>query len=107
MQARRGRTRRRSGAETHAALRKGSPKLPAIGPAGIHQVGLQNPIPGLQEIRVGRREVHPVSNQLQDEVVANRVSALMDEGGARLPQSDAPNFTHVVDLVGRAAYDRI
>ena len=56
-------------------------------------------IPGLQEVRVHRAEFHPVCDDLKHQTISDSKPVLGDEQGTGFPESDAPNFTLVMNFV--------
>ena len=55
---------------------------------------------------MGRRELHSVGHQLEDELVAHGPAVLGNEVGARLPEGHAPDFALGMDLIGIASRAR-
>src|SRR5205823_3928297 len=95
-----GRTGRRTGAATHAALGKSSPEFVVIGPGVVDLVRLDNSVSCLEEVRVGGTKLHSFGDKLEDQFVANGITPLLDEIGAGFPKCDAPNLSLIVDFVG-------
>ncbi len=95
------------GQHAHAAGREACPDVRDIrwrATAGVG--GREDGIARLKERGVGRIQLHPVGDELQDALVADGKAEPRDEARAHLEQRASPDLAHVVDLVGEVGSNR-